>query len=216
MRYEAARFRVRGLAPALLVCAMLAGGCEAPPAAEPGALPPDLLAVPDTGVAMRVHLPRDTISVGDGGPLELRFTILNGNQVTEFDNNPGAYTVRVLAEDGTPVPPVVLSHGATGLLPQTRMVLPGRSTLGQVVDLRCFEDGGGYWRDPSLPKRCLGHWELGEPGTYRVVLEYDGSRFEWRKRGDPLAADSSTNVTRHEIVGGRRMADTATLVVRPR
>ena len=172
----------------------------------------------DSGLKLVVVMGRDTIRPDEQASIEVNFYVVNGPQLTTFDNDPGFYTVRVETSDGRPVNLVDPNGPASGSLGETRISLPARATLGQVINLRCLADGGGYAaRDPAGSSRiCLGSYPFRESGKYQVIVDYLGPEFRWQRlpmpRGGNAAVDTGGTLT--TLAGARHMADTAILVVR--
>jgi hypothetical protein len=88
-------------------------------------------------------------------------------------------------------------------------------------------DIDGYVEMYSIPHEYLGGWELRTPGTYRVIVRYVGPTI-WpgvqtppppsgTGAGESLAVTADTAVipVTRPLVDGRRLADTAMLVVVP-
>jgi len=168
----------------------------------------------DTGLDLRVQLRRDTISATSRAPVEVVYFVVNGPTMTKFDNNPGHFGFTVTTGDGSPVPPsletspILVSEG-----PRVEMVLPAGALIGQVQDLRCIVQGR-FVRDTGRRRTCLKSYDFARPGTYQVIVEYRGPD-TWPDLDSLIAADSGWI---GEVTGplsqGRRLADTATLVVR--
>lgn len=170
----------------------------------------------DSGTKLVVVLPRDTIALHDNAPVEVHYYVVNGPQRITLDNDPGFYSVRIETSAGRPVRPTGDLSPASGSLGQTRMELPARAILGQLVNLHCIQDGAGYsGGDPAASDACLGSYPLQESGSYRVIIEYAGPEFRWEqgpRSGSTAAVD--TGATLKAISNARKMADTAVLVVR--
>jgi hypothetical protein len=96
----------------------------------------------------------------------------------------------------------------------------------RTLNLRCL-DYDAYFFIPRRDHECRASWNLRNPGTYRVVVMYYGPSV-WPRvetpRGysgpapenDSMPVALDTGMDRrilHPLVDGRRMADTATLVV---
>lgn len=171
----------------------------------------------DSGLELRVFLPRDTISVRDTLPVEVQYLIVNGPKATRINNEPERYVHYVVREDGRPVRPVRAGAPITGSWgPQAFLVLPAHAWLGQTRDMRCLSLGGGYGERVSAERDCLAEFDFREPGTYRVIVEYRTLAI-WPDR-DSLNAVNDTSkipVPMEPLVPGRLLADTATLVVLP-
>ena len=171
----------------------------------------------DSGAKLVVALPRDTISADDNAAIEVHYYVVNGPKRITFDNNPGFYSLQVQTSEGQPVTPSNATAPVTGSIGPTRIELPARAILGQVVDLRCVRDEAGYGGDPTASDACLGGYPLHERGSYRIILEYWGPEFKWQPpettggRGTPAADTGGILKT---IPRGRHMADTVTLMVK--
>jgi hypothetical protein len=169
----------------------------------------------DSGIELRVFLPRDTISVRDSLPVEVQYLIVNGPKATRISNAPDRYVHRVEREDGRAVRPK--SGGAPPTVAWGRRVLlllPAHGWLGQTRDMRCLSVWGGY--DEPTERDCLAEYDFREPGTYRVIVKY--LTLETWPNMDSLAAVNDTSkipASVQPIVKGRVLEDTATLVVRP-
>ena len=193
--------------------------CAKPPNASAPAEHAFILAKANSGIELRIDIPRDTISADDRGAVEMHYYIINGPRAAIFDNAPGSYEIRVERIDGESVPPVVVTSPVTGSQGQTTMELPARAVLGQVMNLRCIQDGAGYRGDPSAPDRCLGLYKLDQAGSYRVILQYEGPDLQWPKPvpGNAPMDSGAANARAIQVVeAGRRLADTASLVVTAR
>jgi hypothetical protein len=57
------------------------------------------------------------------------------------------------------------------------MVLPARSWLGQVQDLRCVKGAGYDAPPPGQTHDCEVEYLFDRPGLYRVVVMYNDARF---------------------------------------
>lgn len=171
----------------------------------------------DTGIELRVFLPRDTISVRDSAPVEVQYLIVNGPNATRISNDPDSYVHRVEREDGRAVRPKRGSAPATGSWGrQVLLVLPAHAWLGQTRDMRCLIHGGGYGKPISTERDCLAEYDFREPCTYHVIVEH--MTLEIWPNLDSLRAVNDTSKTwvpDEPIVPGRLLADTATLVVSP-
>lgn len=169
----------------------------------------------DTGLEMRVVLGRDTVSSRDIAPLEVFYFIVNGPTLTRFDNDPDRFSFKLTRLDHSPVQPVSVSSPI--LVSQgdrIDMTLPGGALFGQVQDLRCIVQG--RYVASRTPRSCLAAYDLREPGTYRVIVEYRG-RAEINL--DSLTALADSGKLEYPIKyyrgEGRQLADTTTLVIRP-
>jgi hypothetical protein len=171
----------------------------------------------DSGLELRVFLPRDTISVRDSLPVEVQYLIVNGPKATRISNEPRRYVHRVERQDGRAVRP------KRGGAPPTELwgrevfpVLPAHAWLGQTRDMRCLIYGGGYSQPVSTERDCLVEYDFREPGTYHVIVEY--MTLEIWPNSDSLKAVNDTSkipISVKPLVPGRLLADTATLVVLP-
>jgi hypothetical protein len=171
----------------------------------------------DSGVELRVFLPRDTISVRDSSSVEVQYLIVNGPNATRFSNEPDLYMYRVEREDGRAVRPKKGGAPVTGSYGrQVFLVLPANAWLGQTRDLRCLIHGGGYGEAVSTERDCLAEYDFSEPGTYHVIVEYQSPDI-WKNLDSLIAVGDTSDilVADEPLVEGRRLADTATLVVRP-
>jgi hypothetical protein len=167
----------------------------------------------DTGVELRVMLRRDTISSRDRAPVEVLFWIVNGPAQSDFDNNPDRWSYRVEGTNGQLLQPASWSHRPTGSHGDLRMKLPAGAIFGQVEDLRCVRYSAYGLANGTWMQDCLVMWDFATPGTYRVIVKYTGPD-KWRNL-DSLLADTTGFVDDEEPIAlGRRLADTATLVVR--
>lgn len=163
--------------------------------------------------ALRVVLPKDTVQARDRAPLKIAYYIINGANPIQFDNNPGFYEVRVETDKGSLVQPNRLAAPAGGSWGETRQVLPAGAVLGQVLNLRCIQDGAGYGGDPlTASEDCIAVYGLEQPGSYRVVMRYEGPTIEWDSAEvDGAAADTGGGVRNARLV----LSDTASLIVVP-
>jgi len=194
-------------------------GCSASRRSMPADRSPLSMLKVDSGTKLVLKLPRDTIAADDQAAIEVSYYVVNGPKQTTFDNEPGFYNLHVETVDGRPVNPTNPNSPASGSLGETRISLPARAVLGQVVNLRCIQDGAGYaGGDPAASAAtCLGSYPLHDRGSYRIILEYSGPDFRWQQpereagRGTPAV---DTGATLRVIPGARHMADTAVLVVR--
>jgi len=172
----------------------------------------------DSGATVVIALARDTIAPSDRAAVEVYYYVVNGPRRTIFDNDPGFYSLHVQTSEGFSAGPTNVTAPITGSLGQTRMSLPARAIFGQVVNLRCIQDGAGYGEgDPAGWGACLGGYSLHEPGSYRIVLEYWGPDFKWqqaKESGGSEIAAADTGAVLEVLPRARHMADTVTLVVR--
>lgn len=167
----------------------------------------------DTGVELRVMLRRDTISSRDRAPVEVLFWIVNGPAQSDFDNNPDRWSYRVERTDGRLLQPASWTHRPTGSHGDLRMKLPAGALFGQVEDLRCVRYTAYGLGEGTRMQDCLVMWDFATPGTYHVIVRYTGPD-KWRNL-DSLLADTTGFADDEEPIAlGRRLADTATLVVR--
>jgi len=193
-------------------------GCSASPRNTTSARSPLSMLKVDSGTKLVLSLPRDTIAADDQAAIEVNYYVVNGPKRTTFDNEPGFYSLQVQTSGGRPVNAINPSAPATGSLGDTRISLPARAILGQVVNLRCIQDGAGYaGGDPAgAAAPCLGGYPLRERGTYRIIIEYSGPDFgsqqAERAAGSNAAADTGARLK--AIPGARHMAATATIVVK--
>jgi hypothetical protein len=197
-----------------LVC-----GCSTSPRNTSAARSPLSRLKADSGTKLVLSLVRDTIVADDQAALEVNYYIVNGPKRTTFDNEPGFFRLQVQTVDGRPINPSNPSSPASGSLGETKISLPARAILGQVVNLRCVQDGAGYaGGDPAgVSTNCLGSYPLHERGSYRIVLDYSGPEFTWQQAAGATgrgAAALDTGATLKVIPNARHMADTAILVVR--
>lgn len=99
----------------------------------------------------------------------------------------------------------------------TRVAMPARSVLGQAVDLGCVRDGAGFGGDPLVREDCLGRYDLAEPGSYRVIVEYF-----WEDTGalagsgGSVEADTITGAVQTSPSEGRWLADSVVITVAER
>lgn len=171
----------------------------------------------DSGLELRVFLPRDTISVRDSLPVEVQYLIVNGPKPIRISNEPHRYLHRVEWEDGQAVRP------KRGGAPPTESwgrevfpVLPAHAWLGQTRDMRCLIFGGGYTQPVSRERDCLVEYDFRKPGTYHVIVDYMTMAI-WPDL-DSLNAVNDTSkrpISVEPLVPGRLLTDTATLVVLP-
>lgn len=206
----------RWVVPAVM-CVLAFAGCS-----PRGEAPADLahrpvIAAVDTGAVLRVVLPQDTIKGGGRADVPFYFYVINGPSPLMFDNEPGTFTVSVHAQSGNTIEPVFVMSPVLASYGETTLDLPARAILGQVMNLACISDGAGYGGDPLDGKQCLGYFQFDQPGTYRVVLSYEGDLLRWpRMEEGATGMDTASKVRPERIRGGRRMSDRATLVVLPR
>jgi hypothetical protein len=171
----------------------------------------------DTGIELRVMLPRDTVPPGDRQPLEVVYTIVNGPSPALFDNHPHRFGIRVTGPDGQPARSLGGAGPATGAMGRFELLLPSNGSLVQRQDLRCVSDGTYSTAPPGPPRadNCLAMYAFSEPGLYRVVVEYVGPSV-WPDI-DSIAAAVDRGETLIDslqpLVRGIHLADTATLVV---
>jgi hypothetical protein len=167
----------------------------------------------DTGLELRVMLRRDTLSSRDRAPVEVLYFIVNGPTQAHFNNDPERFFFRVETLDGRMVQPASWTHRPTGMSSYP-MTLPAGALLGQVENLRCVRYSAYGRSDGTRMQDCLAMWDFATPGTYRVIVTYR-SPDKWRNL-DSLLADTTSIVDLDEkpLARGRRLADTATLVVR--
>ena len=117
----------------------------------------------DSDVALVGRLPRDTVFLADSSPLLLHYYIANGPAGTWFENQPGLFFFDIQKLDGTSIVGPEVTHPKTGTYGTTRLFLPARAVLGQVVNLRCIQDGLGYWvREPGGWGDCLARFHDGQ------------------------------------------------------
>ena len=183
---------------------------------EPWRTFPDPAARADTGVELRVSLRRDTISSRDRSPVEVLYWIVNGPSTTDFNNNPERFVFRVVNERGELVQPAHWSHRPTASWGDVALTLPSGAVLGQVENLRCvryagYGGVGSVLETPAMD--CMIMWDFAEPGTYRVIVRYYGPD-DWGDRDSLLADTGRVDMDEKPRREGRRLADTATLVVR--
>jgi hypothetical protein len=171
----------------------------------------------DTGIELRVFLPRDTISVGDSLPVEVQYLIVNGPKPIRISNEPDRYAHRVERQDGGAVRPKRGGAPPTSLWgPEVFLVLPAHAWLGQTRDMRCLSFDGGYDEPIATERDCLAEYDFREPGTYHVIVEHMTPEVWPNLDSVSTVNDTSKMVVSVEpLVKGRRLADTATLVVRP-
>lgn len=164
---------------------------------------------------LRVVLPRDTIAADDHAAVEVYYYVINGPSEVVFDNGPGFYSVRLQTLAGQDLRPIDTTAPVTSSMGpfQTRIALPARAVLGQVVNLRCVADAGGYLGDPIQASTCLGRYRLEERGSYRVIVEYAGPEFRLEQQQRKAGSGFDTAFLK-EVPQGRHMADTAKFVVR--
>jgi hypothetical protein len=204
---------VLGIATVLLaLTALVVWGFVRVPG-EPWRTFPESAARADTGVELRVTLRRDTISSRDRSPVEVLYWIVNGPATTTFDNDPENWAFLVIDEQGQIVQPPFWSHRPTALWGDVRMTLPAGAVLGQVENLRCVRYAAyGTMEGTKFPD-CMVMWDFARPGTYRVIVKYRGPD-DWGD-GDRLQGDTGiVDMDQEPIREGRRLADTAILVVR--
>lgn len=169
----------------------------------------------DSGLELRVFLPRDTINVRDSLPVEVQYVLVNGPKATRISNAPERYVHRVEREDGRAVRPK--RGGAPPTMAWGRrvlLVLPANAWLGQSGDMRCLSLWGGY--DESVERDCLAEYDFREPGKYRVIVEH--MTMEVWPNLDSLKAISDASkvpLAVEPLIRGSFLADTATLVVLP-
>jgi len=129
----------------------------------------------DTGIALRAVVLRDTIPVGDQGPVEVAYAIVNGPRPTSFENNPGRYQIVVTGPDSQPATSLGGSGPVSGGTERYHVPLPAGAALVQRQDLRCVNDAA-YSPIPIVPSKdeCLAMYALAAPGPYHVVVDYFG------------------------------------------
>lgn len=169
----------------------------------------------DSGIELRVFLPRDTIDVRDSLPVEVQYLIVNGPTVTKMGNAPESYLHRIEREDGRTVLPV--RGGAPPTVAWGRRVLlllPAHAWLGQTRDMRCLSLWGGYGE--PIERDCLAEYDFREPGTFHVIVEHM-TPDTWPNMDSLTAVNdtSSSPISVEPLVEGRLLADTATLIVLP-
>lgn len=167
----------------------------------------------DTGLELRVMLERDTVSAKDSNPVRILYFVVNGPALTDLDNDPDRYSFRLTRMDNSLVQPESWSSPILGSQgDRVKIALPGSSFLGQVQDLRCIVHG--HYVAGLRKRTCTASYDLRDPGTYKVIVEYRGR--------SPINFDSLTALAdsgkleqpiKYHRRGGRHLADTATLVV---
>lgn len=173
----------------------------------------------DSGLRLVVFVSRDTIAASDQTAVEVNYLVVNGPKRVMFDNEPGLFSVQIWSSKGQIVSPDSAASPASGSLGETKLVLPARAVLSQVLNLRCIADGAGYGgADPATASdRCLGSYSLRTRDSYRIVVDYRGPDLRWqqavttdRRAGSRLDTD---NVLQ-SMLRALHLADTAVLVVR--
>lgn len=180
---------------------------------EPWRTFPDPALRADTGLEVRVMLRRDTISSRDRSPVEVVYYIVNGPSEARFINDPERFFIGVLDARGQLVQPAFWSHRPTGMW-GIEMRLPAGAVFGQIENLRCVRYSGYGPATGTRVPDCLAMWDFARPGTYRVVVKYNGP--DDYGNFDSLTALSDSGKIDFPIEPraiGRRLADTATLVV---
>lgn len=177
------------------------------------AFPPPV-ARADTGLELRVTLRRDTIGAWDRSPVEVRYAIVNGPSGTHFDNNPERFSFRVEDQQGRLVQPAYWSHRPTGMWGDGQFLFPAGAMLVQVENLRCVRYAPSGPPEATMGTDCMISWDFRRPGTYRVIVKYFG-RDDY---GDldslrALSDSGKLDFPMEPRALGRRLADTATLVV---
>jgi hypothetical protein len=171
----------------------------------------------DTGIELRVLLPRDTIFVADRGPVALYYTIVNGPTPTQFDNHPHRFGIRVTGPNGQPAKSLGGAGPATGAMGRFQLLLPAHGSLVQRQDLRCVSDGAYSTMPPEAPhpSNCLAMYAFRDPGVYKLVVEYVGPSVWPNVDSITAAVDRGEALldSLEPIARGQRLADTATLVV---
>jgi hypothetical protein len=99
----------------------------------------------DTGLELRVVLPRDTIQTRDRERIEVLTLIVNGPRATRFNNDPGRFGYGIETIDGRPVRPDRFTYPPTGANGETGLLLPARAVLVQTRDLRSWTSTA-MWR----------------------------------------------------------------------
>ena len=203
---------------ALVGAGAVVWGCRHAPAAltSQSHLTRLLDAKPDTGVALRALLLRDTVAPGDRAPVELLYAVVNGPRPSLFDNHPWRYRILVTGPDGQPAKSLGGAGPASGAMGRFEMKLPAGGSLVQRQDLRCVNDYA-YSTVRILPSRdtCLAMYALSIPGQYRVVVEYFGPDVLPNLDRVTAAAHGGDARVRNNppLVQGVLLADTATFVV---
>jgi hypothetical protein len=171
---------------------------------------------PDTGIALRIVLPRDTISADDPSAVEVVYYFINGPAKTMFDDNPEHYGFWVQRRDGRPAH--VRPGGGSLLLspsPEYMMVLPAGAWLGRVFDLRCFDPLAGYGARPYQDERdCNGGYLFDAPGEYIVMAGYTSHPYYGPATAESLLTGQLDSSRARLLAPQRILRDTAVLVVR--
>lgn len=209
---EVPTMRTKRLYAAIFSMALLTG-CGNQTPHRPGNSLSLLALKPDTGLELRVGLRRDSVNVGDREPVELLYVVANGPKPTRFSNEPGRFLVRLENATGAEIPPASAGPPVTGSWGRdVEFLMPGSSVLGQVMNLRCIEHGAGYGEAPSKDD-CIASYDFRTPGEYRLILQYYGPEV-WPNLDSLKTNTPAGQVPQAEpIAQGRRMADTARLVV---
>ena len=209
---EVLTMRTKGVYAAVFSLALITGCGNQTPRRPTDNL--SLLALrSDTGMELRIGLRRDSIHVGDREPVELVYVVANGPKPTRFSNEPGRFLVRLENATGAEISPASAGPPVTGSWGRdVEFLMPGSSVLGQAMNLRCIEHGAGYGEAPSEDD-CVASYEFRTPGEYRLILQYYGPEV-WPNLDSLKSNTPAGQVPRVEPVAqGRRMADTARLVV---
>jgi hypothetical protein len=195
----------------LLIGTTALGGCQGAQTepASPLSAPTIPQARADTGLELRIFLRRDTITRDDRRPVEVVYFVVNGPRPTRFNNDPSRYSFRIERADGQMVPPVRFTPPILRSLgSQVSFVLPAGALFGQVQDLRCIQDNP-YATTAVPSNHCLAEYALDVPGRYHVIVQYDGPP----PNLDSLLTDTGVIDLEVPVPEGRRLVDTATLVV---
>jgi hypothetical protein len=166
----------------------------------------------DSGVALRVFLPRDTIVAGDSAAVDVLFALVGGAKSTRVDYLPARFRVTLLGPDGKIAGTLGGSGPALGASGEMQMELPASSLLIQRQNLRCVTD---FAYVPTPPARqaadCLGIYALTDPETYRVVVDYFGPEV-WPTIDGP-GARQKPKVPDRPLEPGLHLIDTVPLTV---
>lgn len=137
-------------------------GCSPEPDGQASGL--RLFSAPRLGLSLQIALSADTVAAGDTAGLYLQYYVVSGASSSRFDNSPGMFASRVERESGEVVDGEFVTHPLNRRMGNTRVVIPARGALGQVINLRCIQDAAGYGGDPLNPDVCLGFYKFDRPG----------------------------------------------------
>lgn len=198
-----------GSLPLLVLVAAGVLGCSGEQEQQKWSVP--LAVRSQSGLSLAVSVPHDSITLASEA-VYLEYHIVNGTKPSRFDNNPGLFEVRVESDEGRAVEPVFITAPLLRSMGSTQIRLPARSSLSQVINLKCIQDAAGYGGDPLDPDECLGFYEFDQPGNYRIILMYTGPSLDHPENEGTGAANVQGSAIQNEAPN-LQLADTATLIV---